>query len=96
MAGPVPSKGRGRSSDRAKTLPTAFGTLLSRSGRLLSSLMRWLTRKRGRPKRPEARAHEVGGPKSGRNPLSRAEEVETGTFMRAIEARCGPRVAEAA
>src|SRR6476620_12143818 len=53
MAGLATSKGRGKSADRAKTLPTASGTLLSRSGRLSSSLTRWPRRKRGGPKRPE-------------------------------------------
>src|SRR6476646_5439752 len=81
MAGLATSKGRGKSADRAKALPTASGTLLSRSGRLSSSLTRWPRRKRGGPKRPERTCSPAFGRdrfllRTKRGPHTRGERAQ--------------------
>ena len=46
-------EGEGEIVGSSEDVAHPFRTLLSRSGRLLSSLMRWPRRKRGGPKRPD-------------------------------------------
>src|SRR6476620_10652367 len=81
LAGLATSKGKVKSSDRAKTLPVGSGTLRSRSGQLLSSPTRSARSKRGGPKRPDPCssalwARSFPASRTKRGPSTRGERAQ--------------------